>query len=109
MKLWISGLDHVTKLGAWTMETGVKGTFNNTVNNTSFHSLYDENWANHDLFFSEGSIREQILAASLFFKGKLSEKLDAELGIHYEHYTYHLDSEYRQCIQQAHSGSKAEL
>ncbi len=94
MEFWIVGLDNVNELGtAWTLETGVKGTFNNTFNTTSFHSLNDENWADPDLFSSEESIREQILAAYLSFKGKLSEKLDAELGIRYEHYTYRLDRE----------------
>ena len=94
MEFWIVSLDNVNKLGdAWTLETGVKGTFNNTFNTTSFYSPNDENWADPDLFSSEESIREQILAAYLSFNGKLSEKLDAELGIRYEHYTYRLDRE----------------
>ncbi len=94
MEFWIVSLDNVNELGdAWTMETGVKGTFNNTFNTTSFQSLNDENWSDPDLFSPQESIRERILAAYLSFKGELSEKLDAELGIRYEHYTYRLDRE----------------
>lgn len=94
MEFWIVSLDNVNALGdTWTLETGVKGTFNNTFNTTSFHSLTDENWAEPDLFSREESIREQILAAYLSFNGELSEKLTAELGLRYEHYTYRLDRE----------------
>ncbi|CAN5243148.1 TonB-dependent receptor [soil metagenome] len=94
MEFWIMSLDYINQLGAaWTMETGVKGTFNSTFNTTSFHSLNDEYWANPDLFSSEERISEQILAGYLSFKGELSEKLKTELGIRYEDYTYLLDRE----------------
>ncbi len=100
MEFWIVGLDNVNELGeAWTLETGVKGTFNNTFNTTSFHSLNDENWAAPDLFSSEENIREQILAAYLSVKGELSEKIDVELGLRYEHYTYRLDREEREDVE----------
>lgn len=94
MEFWIMSLDNANPLGdAWTMETGVKGTFNSTLNSTSFHSLKDEYWAKPNLFPSEESIRERILAAYLSVKGEFSDKLNAELGIRYEHYIYQLDRE----------------
>lgn len=94
MEFWIASLDNVNKLGdTWALETGVKGTFNSTLNTTSVHSLNDEYWAESDLFSREEKIKEQILAAYLSFKGELSEKIDAELGIRYEHYTYRLNRE----------------
>ncbi|MBK8503957.1 MAG: TonB-dependent receptor [Saprospiraceae bacterium] len=94
MQFWIAGLDYENKLGdAWTMETGIKSMFNNTMNNTAFHSQNDEYWANSDLFDKEEKIKEQILAAYLSFKGKLSEKIDVELGLRYEDYSYRLERE----------------
>ena len=94
MEFWILSLDNVNQLGDhWTMEAGVKGTFNNTLSTTSVRSVNDEYWSESDLLASEVSIREQILAGYLSFHGKLSEKLDAELGVRYEDYTYQLESE----------------
>lgn len=74
----------------WEMITGVKGTFNNTLNTTSVHSLYDDYWSESNLFPREERIKEQILATHISFNGKLSERLNAELGMRYEHYTYRL-------------------
>ncbi len=94
MEFYVTSLDYVNQLGAaWTVETGVKGTFNNTINTTSVYSQYDEYEAESGLFPGEEKIREQILAAYLSFNGELSEKLNAELGIRYEHYAYRLDRE----------------
>jgi hypothetical protein len=91
MEFYITSLDYVNQLGAaWTVETGVKGTFNKTINTTS---VYDEYGTESGLFPGEEKIREQILAAYLSFNGELSEKLNAELGIRYERYTYRLDRE----------------
>lgn len=92
MEFWITTLDYVNPLGdSWTLETGVKGTFNSTVSSTSMYSLNNETGAESNLFPGEEKIDEQILAAYLSFKGKLSEKLNAELGIRYEKYTYKLE------------------
>lgn len=92
MEFWITTLDYVNPLGDfWTLETGVKGTFNNTVSSTSMNSLNNETGAESNLFPGEEKIDEQILAAYLSFKGKLSEKLNVELGIRYEKYTYKLE------------------
>jgi len=94
MEFWILSLDNMNQLSdTWTMEAGVKGTFNNTRSSTSVQSLNDEYWSDSDLFANEISIREQILAGYLSFNGKLSEKVDAELGVRYEHYTYQLERE----------------
>lgn len=99
MEFWITSLDYANRLSsAWTIEAGVKGTFNNTLNNISVHSLYDEYWTESALFSSEERINEQILAGYLSFNAELSEKLNAELGIRYEHYTYLLDSEEQEDI-----------
>lgn len=91
MEFYITSLDYANQLGtAWTMETGVKGTFNNTINTTSVHDEYE---TESGLFPGEEKIKEQILAAYISFNGELSEKLNAELGIRYEHYNYRLDRE----------------
>lgn len=94
MEFWILGLDHVNTLGeAWKMEVGLKGTFNNTLSGTSFQSTDDDVSPETQLFSEQDIIQEQILAAFISFNGKLSEKLDTELGVRYEHYNYKLDRE----------------
>lgn len=93
MQFWILSLDNVNKIGTkWTMETGVKGTFNNTFSNTSVESDNDDYWENSDILGNERTIRERIYAAYLSFKGDLSKKLNAELGLRFEHYDYLLQS-----------------
>lgn len=93
MEFWIISLDNVNKLGTkWTMETGIKGTFNNTFSNTSVQSDNDDYWEGSNILGIERTIRERIYAAYLSFRGDLSKKLNTELGLRYEHYNYLLQS-----------------
>lgn len=99
MEFWITSLDYENQSGSgWTMQAGVKGTFNNTLNNTSVHSLSDEFWTESGLLSSEEKINEQILAGYLSFSAEISDKFNAEAGIRYEHYTYRLDKEEQEDI-----------
>lgn len=101
MEFWITSLDYVNSLSSvWRMETGVKGTFNNTLNSTSVNNLSDEYWTESDLFASKEKISEQILAAYLSLNAELSQKLNAEMGVRYEHYTYRLDRVEQENIRQ---------
>lgn len=94
MEFWITSLDYVNPLAdTWTMETGVKGTFNNTHSATSMYSPFEEYGAESNLFPGKETIREQILAAYLSFNWELSENLNIEMGIRYENYSYRLDRE----------------
>jgi hypothetical protein len=93
MQFWILSLDDVNRIGTkWTMETGIKGTFNNTVSNTRVESNEDDYWDSSNLFGSKKTIQEHIYAAYFSFKGDLSKKLNAEFGMRYEHYNYLLQS-----------------
>lgn len=93
MEFWIVTLDGMNKIGKkWTMETGVKGTFNNTFSNTSVKSENDDYWESSNILGNEKTIREGIYAGYLSLKGELSEKLNAEWGVRYEHYKYLLQS-----------------
>ncbi|MCG2589568.1 TonB-dependent receptor domain-containing protein [Rhodohalobacter sulfatireducens] len=100
MKFWITSLDYVNRLSSsLSLETGVKGTFNRTDNATDIHSLSGGYWSESDLFASEEKINEQILAGYLSLDAELSDKLSAEAGVRYEHYTYLLNSEGREDIE----------
>lgn len=93
MQFWIFSLDNMNPIGTkWTMETGVKGTFNNTSSNTSVESGNDSYWSDADLLGSQQIIRERIYAGYLSFKGEVTKKLNSEFGVRYEHYNYELQS-----------------
>lgn len=93
MEFCILSLDHVNPIGTkWTMETGMKGTINNTLSNTSVESNQDDYWENSDLWAREQNIRERIYAGYLSFKGDISKKLNTEFGIRYEYYNFQLHS-----------------
>ncbi len=93
MQFWILSIDNARRIGTrWTMETGIKGTFNNTLSNTSVKSFNDHYWENSDLLGSKQTIQERIYAAYLSYKVDVSKKINTEFGIRYEHYTYQLQS-----------------
>jgi len=92
MEFWIGSLDNVNQLGSgWTIETGIKGTFNSTVSTTTIQNLLEEDWTGATLLPGTDRINERILAAYGSLSKEFSEKLNTELGMRYEHYTYRLE------------------
>lgn len=99
MEFWITSIDYENQLSSrWTMEAGVKGTFNDTRTSTTVRSLSDEVWPESDLFAGRETIDEQILAGYLSFDADISDKFSAEMGLRYEHYTYRLERENQEQI-----------
>lgn len=89
IQFWILSLDYESKLSdKWILETGIKGTFNDTFTNTEVESSGDEYWENSTILGKDRSIQERIYAAYLSFDGTLSEKFSTELGLRFENYDY---------------------
>ncbi|MEO6639187.1 MAG: outer membrane beta-barrel family protein, partial [Ginsengibacter sp.] len=90
LDFWIVSLDNTNELRkGLKLETGVKGSFNKTKSITTSRNF---NIA-PDLFSGIDNISERILAGYVSLSKKLSRKLNGELGLRYEHYTYNLSSE----------------
>lgn len=98
LDFWIASIDNTSELRKnLKLEIGIKGSFNKTTSTTISSNF---NIA-PDLFSAIDNINERILAGYVSLSKKFSEKLNGELGLRYEHYTYNLDSERGEDISKA--------
>ena len=73
------------------VETGLKGTFNNSNTVSQIRSRNDGIWSEDESFRTNDDIGETILAAYASFQKKWNEKWESNLGARLENYEYNLD------------------
>lgn len=75
------------------LETGLKGTFNNSETDSKIHNKKEGVWEEDKTFQTKDAIREKILAAYGSLQKKWNKKWDSELGLRLEYYNYKLVDE----------------
>lgn len=73
------------------LETGLKGTFNNSNTVSQIWNREEGNWISDESFQMNDNIGERILAAYASIQKKWDEKWDSNLGLRLEDYIYELD------------------
>tara|TARA_R110001592_G_scaffold148471_5_gene373451 strand:+ start:25816 stop:28194 length:2379 start_codon:yes stop_codon:yes gene_type:complete len=73
------------------VETGIKGTFNNSNTKSLIQNRIAGIWEEDEGFTTEDNISEKILAAYASHTKKWGEKWETNLGLRMEHYNYVLD------------------
>ena len=73
------------------VETGLKGTFNNSNTISQIHNQSDGVWFEDESFRTNDNIDETILAAYASLQKKWSDKWESNLGVRLENYKYNLD------------------
>jgi len=98
LDFWILSMDNINQLRKnLKLEIGIKGSFNKTASTTTSRNFTIA----PDLFSGIDNINERILAGYVSVSKKFSSKLNGELGLRYEHYTYNLNSERGEDIAKA--------
>lgn len=75
------------------LETGIKGTFNNSDTDSKIRNKEEGVWVEDESFRTKDEIGEMILAAYGSYQKKWSEKWESELGLRLEYYDYELADE----------------
>lgn len=78
------------------LETGIKGTFNNS---NTVSKVRNENmgiWTEDESFRMNDDISETVLATYASFQKKWNEKWESNLGVRLEHYSYRLNDALRE-------------
>jgi hypothetical protein len=92
--IWVGKVDYSMNLAKKvTMETGVKGTFTNLVNDIIFEEKIGEDWIIGEEFSNYADLSENILAAFTTFMIKFNDKTSLSAGLRYEHTTTILNTE----------------
>jgi len=68
------------------LETGLKGTFNNSFTQSLIQNRIAGIWEEDKAFTTNDNIAEKILAAYASYYKKWNEKLESNLGLRFEHY-----------------------
>ncbi len=92
--IWVGKVDYSMNLAKKvTMETGVKGTFTNLINDIIFEEKIGEDWIIGEEFSNYADLSENILAAFTTFMIKFNDKTSLSAGLRYEHTTTLLNTE----------------
>ncbi len=92
--IWVGKIDYSMNLAEKvSMETGVKGTFTNLINDIIFEEQVGENWVIGEEFSNYADLSENILASFATFMIKFNEKTSLNAGLRYEHTTTVLNTE----------------
>ena len=92
--IWTIKLDNVNQLNKTTkLEFGVKATLSSINSTAEVRNLSTDEWVGIDLFSGTDVIEEKILASYGLIYKDFSPKLNAELGLRFEHFDYQLDAE----------------
>ncbi len=93
VNIWTIQLDNSNTLTPTTrLEVGIKGTFSDVTSRAAANSFQEE-WNGAGLFSGTDLIDEQILAAYASLSKDFTPRLQGELGLRYERYSYQLDSD----------------
>ena len=92
--IWTIQLDNVNQLNKTTkFEFGAKATLSDISSAAEVRNFSAEDWIGSELFSGTDVIQEEILAVYGSFYKEFTSKLDAELGLRFEHFDYQLDSD----------------
>lgn len=94
IRFWVATADYYKRLGKKAdMESGVKTTFSNFINDVQVDREIQNAWLTDADFTSKHTLHERILAAYTSFNLQLSEKTTAKAGLRYEYTTSNLGSQ----------------
>jgi hypothetical protein len=86
--IWVAKIDYSRDItDAVTLETGVKGTLSDLVNDILFEEKINENWATNEEFSNFADLSEDVLAAFGSLKVRFNEKTSVNAGLRYEYTT----------------------
>jgi hypothetical protein len=90
---WVGKIDYWTKLSdKVTIEAGLKRIRSDLVNEVTVDTLDNGLWVRDSVFTNYSEMDENIRAAYISTSIELSEKLNLQMGIRYEHTTTNIDS-----------------
>jgi hypothetical protein len=94
IKLWVANVDYSNNItNAIKLETGIKGTFSELVNDILFEEKINGNWSINKDFSNYADLSEDILAAFGSLKIKFDDKTTLNAGLRYEYTTTLLSTE----------------
>lgn len=86
IKMWVAKIDYTMNLGeSIIVESGVKGTFSQLVNDVMFEEKTGEKWITNPLYTNYADLTEDILAAFSSIKLVINENISLNAGVRYEH------------------------
>jgi hypothetical protein len=85
--IWVAKGDYVTNIGKAEVETGLKGTTSQFINDVIVQNLEQNQWITNNDFTAKYNLKESIGAAYGSLQIKPTDKLVLKAGIRYE-YTY---------------------
>ena len=90
---WVGKIDYWTKVSdKVTIEAGLKGIRSDLVNEVIVDTLDNGLWVRDSIFTNYSEMDENIKAAYVSTSIEVSDKLDLQMGIRYEHTTTNIDS-----------------
>ena len=93
INIWVAKIDYSMNLGgSATLETGIKGTFSDLINDIQLEEKIGEDWFVNDSVSSYADLTEDILAAFASLKVNIGEKTTLNAGLRYEYTTTYLST-----------------
>jgi len=93
INIWVGRVDYTFQpSGTLSIETGVKGTLSDFVNDVTVKNNFGGSWEIDDRFTSDANLSENIGAAYLSGSWKPSEQLQMNAGLRYEYTDSYLSS-----------------
>lgn len=106
IRFWVASADYTKRLGKKAdMESGVKATFSNFVNDVRVDREAQNGWFVDPAFTSKHTLNESIFAAYTSFNFQLGEKTTSKAGLRYEYTNSNLSSETQKNIVDRHYGN----
>jgi len=104
--IWVAKVDYNLNISnAVTLETGIKGTLSDLVNDILFEEKINEGWAVNEGFSNYADLSEDVLAAFGAFKIKFDEKTSINAGLRYEYTNTYLSTKEEKGIVDRRYGS----
>ncbi|MEK6478178.1 TonB-dependent receptor [Catalinimonas sp. 4WD22] len=92
--IWVAKLDYSINIGSSiTLESGVKGTFSDLINDVAFEENKEGNWIKEPAYSSNANLTEDILAAFSSLKIEIDDATTLQAGLRYEHTNTYLESQ----------------
>ena len=99
LSTWVPRIDYSLKVNDnTTLEMGLKAAFNELENDVKIEDLVGDEWVINPELSQLAFLHEDIYAAYASMNFKISESLDAKIGIRYEHTITDLDTEEEQNV-----------
>jgi len=93
INIWVAKIDYSMNISeASTLETGIKGTFSDLINDIVLEEEIGEDWILNDSVSSYADLSENILAAFSSLKINFNERTTLNAGLRYEYTTTYLST-----------------